>query len=191
MQLNSLTGQLLLAMPTLEDPNFSDSVVLLCHHDADGCMGLIINRPQELTVATVLEDLGCTSVEPTGSGDWRERQTFAGGPLDPFRGFVLHDGWHIYESTMQVSTELHLTASRDVLEDIASGNGPEHFMLILGYAGWGAGQLDAELAHGDWIVVPASTNAVFTKDPAQLWRTLVQPRSLQIVTLDRRTLSHL
>jgi putative transcriptional regulator len=169
MQLHSLTGQLLLAMPTLEDPNFRDSVVLVCHHDADGCMGLIINRPQALTVETVLEDLKCADDDPAGNADWRTQQTYAGGPMDAFRGFVLHDGWHIYESTMQVSSDLHLTASRDVLEEIASGDGPEHFMLILGYAGWGAGQLESELGRNDWLVAPANHHIVFHVPPEMRW----------------------
>jgi putative transcriptional regulator len=169
MQINSLTGQLLLAMPTLQDPNFRDSVVLVCHHDSDGCMGLIINRPQELTVEAVLEDLKCSDAQASGPSDWREQLTFTGGPMDSFRGFVLHDGWHVYESTMQVSPELHLTASRDVLEDIACGNGPEHFMLILGYAGWGAGQLESELGNNDWLVAPANQHIVFHVPPEMRW----------------------
>jgi putative transcriptional regulator len=169
MQINSLTGQLLLAMPTLEDPNFRDSVVLICHHDTEGCMGLIINRPQDLTVEAVLSDLKCSDAQASGPSDWRHQPAYTGGPMDPFRGFVLHDGWHVYESTMQVTAELHLTASRDVLEDIASGNGPEHFMLVLGYAGWGAGQLESELGNNDWLVAPANQHIVFHVPAEMRW----------------------
>jgi len=86
-----------------------------------------------------------------------------------FRGFVLHDGWHIYDSTLCVTPEIHLTTSRDVLEELAKGDGPEHFMLMLGYAGWDAGQLEDEISRNDWLVVPSSSHIVFHTPIEQRW----------------------
>lgn len=166
MQINQLAGQLLLAMPSLHDPNFANSVVLVCHHDAEGSMGLIINRPREVSVHDVLVDL---DIEPGKTEEIVSTDTqrvFEGGPVDSFRGFILHDGWHVYESTTQITPELYLTASRDILEALASGDGPEHYLLLLGYTGWGAGQLESELSNNDWLIAPASHHIIF-QEPAE------------------------
>jgi len=162
MQLTELSGQILLAMPTLTNPHFADSVVLICHHDEDGSMGLLINRPQHITVGAVLDDLKLGK-------DTMDAPTFEGGPVEPFRGFVLHDGWHIYDSTLCVTPEIHLTTSRDVLEDLGKGDGPEHFMLMLGYTGWDAGQLEDEISRNDWLVAPGSGHIVFHTPTEQRW----------------------
>jgi len=168
MLLNDLKGQLLLAMPSLEERQFKDSVILVCHHDQDGSMGLIINRPQDISIDDVLEDIHLTPNIPLLHALPKSRLiSYEGGPLDPFRGFVLHDGWHIYESTMQITSEFHLTTSKDVLEEIAQGEGPEHFMLILGYTGWSAGQLELELLENHWLVAGANPHIVF-EEPADL-----------------------
>jgi len=134
-------------------------------------MGLMINRPREISVADVLSDLDIDVANDHSPASQSEASTsvFEGGPVDDFRGFVLHDGWHVYESTMQITDELHLTSSRDVLEALGQGNGPEHFMLILGYAGWQAGQLESELFNNDWLIAPASHHIVFQEPPARRW----------------------
>ena len=169
MQINQLAGQLLLATPSLQDPNFKDAVVLICHHDEDGCMGLIINHPRQTSVQDVLTELGIRSRQLQHETSIDLHQVFEGGPVDEFRGFVLHDGWHIYESTTQITPELHLTASCDVLEELAVGEGPEHYLLLLGYAGWAAGQLESELTNNDWLVAPASHQIIFQEPPEQRW----------------------
>lgn len=166
MQVSELTGQLLLATPSLHDPSFAGAVVLVCHHDSEGCMGLIINRQQDISVHDVLDDLDISHQKLTQD---TSPLVFEGGPVGVFRGFILHDSWHIYESTMQISDEFHLTSSRDVLEQLAQGEGPEHYMFILGYAGWGAGQLEQELANNDWLIAPASHHIVFQEPPDQRW----------------------
>jgi len=163
MHLNELTGNLLLAMPSLQDANFSDSVILLCHHDEEGSMGLIINRPQHITVCAVLDDMHLEGIRQP------DQPTYEGGPVEPFRGFVLHDSWHVYDSTLCVTSEIHLTTSRDVLEDIARGDGPEHFMLLLGYAGWEAGQLEEEIGRNDWLISPADAQLVFHTPTEDRW----------------------
>jgi len=163
MRVNDLSGNLLLAMPSLDDVHFSDSVILLCHHDAEGSMGLIINRPQNITVGAVLDDMQLNGIRHP------EQPTFEGGPVEPFRGFVLHDSWHVYDSTLCVNPEINLTMSRDVLEDISQGEGPEHFMLLLGYAGWESGQLESEINRNDWLVSQADVQLVFHTPIEQRW----------------------
>ncbi len=176
--LTCLTGQALLATPSLTDPNFRDSVVLICHHDEQGAMGLIVNRPRELALEQVLDELGMypdedearkLSPQQLDRSRHREIPVFEGGPVDPFRGFVLHDGWHVYEATMQITSELHLSASRDVLRAIARNQGPEHFLFLLGYAGWASGQLEQELAENSWIVAPATHHLLFIEPPEGRW----------------------
>jgi putative transcriptional regulator len=169
MQINQLTGQLLLAAPALLDPGFKDAVILICHHDDAGCMGLMINRPRVITLTDVLTDLNIETKNQSQQPPSSQPNVFEGGPIDDFRGFVLHDGWHIYESTMQITPELHLTSSRDILEALGQGNGPEHFMLILGYAGWQPGQLENELAQNDWLIAPSSHHIVFQEPAAGRW----------------------
>jgi len=175
MLFDVLKGSLLLAMPSLQERQFKDSVILLCHHDAEGSMGLIINRPQDISIDDVLEDIQLTPahhiIEQLSQD---EVHSYEGGPIDPFRGFVLHDGHHIYESTMQITTELHLTTSKDVLEKIAQQQGPEHFILILGYAGWDAGQLETEILENNWLVTPANDTILFHTPPELRWALSAQ-----------------
>ncbi len=178
MQLRELKGQLLLAMPSLMDPNFHDGVVLLCHHDHDGSMGLLINRMHPVTVDHVLSDLKLDHVSGLNV------PTFEGGPVEPFRGFVLHDSRHSYTSTMTIAPGISLSTSLDVLEEIARGNGPERFLLLLGYAGWGGGQLEAEISHNDWLIAPADQEIIFQAPIEQRW-TL----SARSVGVDRAQLS--
>jgi len=175
MVLNDLNGKLLLATPSLQERQFKDSVILLCHHDEEGAMGLIINRPQEITIRDVLEDIQLFPQEDVLKTLPEHRLlSYEGGPMDAFRGFVLHDGWHMYESTMQITPELHLTTSRDVLEGLAEGLGPEHFMLILGYAGWDAGQLEQELLDNSWLIVGSSHHLIFETEPEHRWGLAAQ-----------------
>jgi putative transcriptional regulator len=169
MQMNQLAGQLLLATPSLQDPHFKDAVVLICSHDSEGSMGLIINRPRKISILDVLTDLDILTDDPVKDAAGLALPVYEGGPVDEFRGFVLHDGWHVFDSTMQVTLDLNLTASKDVLQELVKAEGPEHYMLILGYSGWSAGQLEAELANNDWLVAPASHHIIFQEPPEQRW----------------------
>lgn len=169
MQATRLSGQILLASPSLRDPNFANAVVLICHHDSEGCMGLVINRPGKISLLDVLNDLGFQAGDGERKNNPASQRVFEGGPVDSFRGFILHDGWHIYESTMQITPELHLTTSNDVLEELAHGDGPEHYLMMLGYSGWGAGQLEQELSNNDWLIAPLSDQIIFHESPEQRW----------------------
>jgi len=175
MLFDELKGNLLLATPSLQERQFKDSVILLCHHDAEGSMGLIINRSQDISIADVLEDIQLTPEYQIIQQLPKDQvHSYEGGPVDPFRGFVLHDGQHIYESTMKITSELHLTTSKDVLEKIAQQQGPEHFMLILGYTGWDAGQLESEILENHWLVTAASETILFHTSPELRWALSAQ-----------------
>jgi putative transcriptional regulator len=161
-----LTGQLLIAMPTLEDPRFAQSVIYVCAHTPEGAMGLVLNRPLERPrFDDLLRQLEVAPVPPA-----RRINLCSGGPMDNARGFVLHTADWTGEGSLRVSDELALTASLDVLKAIAEGHGPREGLLALGYAGWGPGQLDAEIQQNAWLSVPADETIVFDEEHETKWR---------------------
>jgi putative transcriptional regulator len=161
-----LTGQLLIAMPAMEDPRFAQSVIYLCAHTPEGAMGLVLNRPlQRPKFDELLEQLEVAPVPPA-----RRIRLCAGGPMDNARGFVLHTADWTGEGSLRVTDGLALTASLDVLKAIAEGRGPREGLLALGYAGWGPGQLDAEIQQNAWLSVPADETIVFDGDHDTKWR---------------------
>ena len=166
--MHDLTGQLLIAAPTLDDAHFRRSVVLICHYDAEGCMGLIINKPGKLTLAAMLEDLG-VEIQDSQRQLLERIPIHDGGPVDPMRGFILHDAAHRFERTMRIDDALHLSASPDVLHALAQGQGPRHFLALLGYAAWAPGQLEQELLAGDWLIAPSTLALIFQQDASTCW----------------------
>lgn len=175
-----LTGQLLIAMPSLDDPNFDRSVIYLCAHSDEGAMGLVINRP--LREPSFLELLRQLKVETQPAA--REIRLCHGGPVDHARGFVLHSSDWLGEGTLQVDDEVALTASLDVLKAFAEGGGPRAGLLALGYANWGPGQLDEELQNNVWLSAAASEDLIFGTDPDTTWR-----RALASLRVDPTLLS--
>ena len=161
----SLTGQLLVAMPQMRDPRFTRSVIYMCAHNAEGAMGLVINRlVGSITFPDMLEQLGIAAGE-----HGRQIKVHFGGPVDSGRGFVLHSDEYRHEGTVAVVDGMALTATIDILKDIAGGHGPRRCLLALGYAGWGAGQLDAEIQANGWLTVPADADLVFEGDLDGKW----------------------
>jgi putative transcriptional regulator len=161
-----LHNQFLVAMPSLADPNFSHSVTLICEHNERGALGLVINRPLDMRMSEVLDQLSL----PTEDARLRSMPVLAGGPVQRDRGFVLHrPGPRNWESTMRVSDSLHVTTSRDVLAAMAKGEGPVPAAIALGYAGWEAGQLDEELLQNAWLTVPCDDSLVFELPFEQRW----------------------
>jgi putative transcriptional regulator len=153
-------------MPTLADPNFSHSVTLVCEHNERGALGIVINRPLEMRMSEVLDQLSL----PTEDARLRGMPVLAGGPVQRDRGFVLHrPGPQRWESTMQVSGTLHVTTSRAVLAAMAKGVGPGQAAIALGYAGWEAGQLDEELLQNAWLTVPCDDSLIFDLPFEQRW----------------------
>jgi len=165
-----LSNHFLVAMPDLADPNFFHTVTLICEHNDQGALGIVVNRPSELILADIFEQLELDS----GSQSLRETTVFQGGPVQTDRGFVLHDG-QPWDSTLAISRQLLLTTSRDVLAALAAGDGPTNWLLALGYAGWSAGQLEQEMAANAWLSVPA--------DPDVLFATAVEDRYQAAATL--------
>ncbi len=161
-----LSNHLLVALPALHDDHFARSVTLVCQHDGDGAMGVMINRASEYTLGEVFQQMGISS-------DYQALQSqivLAGGPVHPERGFVLHDGAREWDSTLTVGDGLYLTTSRDVLEAMARGDGPPQAVVALGCAGWGAGQLEQELVDDSWLMVPAGRDLLFEFPLEQRWQ---------------------
>ncbi len=165
-----LTGQCLVAMPTLHDPNFARAVVFVCAHSKEGAMGIIVNRPMdELAFPDILEQLGIAPSIYCGA-----IAVHSGGPIEAERGFVLHSAEYHHPETLTVDTAVALTATPDVLRAIAQGSGPRHSLMALGYAGWGAGQLDAELKENSWLTVAPDTRLLFGPGTEEKWLHAVE-----------------
>ncbi|QDC43748.1 YqgE/AlgH family protein [Methylophilus medardicus] len=146
----NLTGQILIAMPAMEDPYFSKSVILVCNHDADGAMGMILNHPLQINVGDLFEqlDMSCET-------DYQqERQVHFGGPVQVERGFVLHTPATEFNTTMELSDGLAMTSSKDILEAAARDEAPQDMFIALGYTGWSAGQLEEEIQANAWLNLP-------------------------------------
>ncbi len=175
-----LTGHLLVAMPGMRDPRFEKTVIYLCAHNADGAMGLVVNRVLEsLSFPDLLTQL---DIQPVGLGE--EIRVHFGGPVETGRGFVLHSADYIQPATMSVDGRISLTATIDILRAIAEGGGPRSCMLALGYAGWGPGQLDNEIKMNGWLHVDADEALVFDDDLDTKWE-----RALAKIGIDPRMLS--
>jgi len=158
----SLKHQFLLAMPLLREGLFAGSITYLCEHDARGAMGLIVNRPLRLSLGDICDHLEVTVVDSQ-----REQTVLAGGPVQPDHGFVLHrtESTRSWDATLVINEELSLTSSRDILVAMGAGEGPSDALIALGYAGWGAGQLEDEIADNAWLTLPADTAILFDHPP--------------------------
>jgi putative transcriptional regulator len=161
-----LDDQFLIAMPGMKDDRFARSVIYICAHSEEGAMGLIINQAQPMLFPDLLVQLGILEEQeairlPAETRDFVIRN---GGPVDRSRGFVLHTDDYLVESSLPVSEEVCLTATVDILRAISSGRGPRHALMALGYAGWGAGQLESEIAANGWLTCPASSELLFDGD---------------------------
>jgi putative transcriptional regulator len=168
---DTLAGKLLVAMPGMSDPRFDRSVIMMCAHDAEHAMGVVINKPKdELTLSAVLGHLGLEA-----EGEVSERAVLDGGPVRPDRGYVLHsEDFAAGDATQEVAPGVRLTATRDVLEAVASDHAPSNFVLALGCAGWGAGQLENELRHNAWLVVDFDNAIVFDEGHTDKWERAIR-----------------
>jgi len=166
----SLTNHFLIAMPGLQDPNFARTVTYVCEHTDQGAMGIVINRPMEIRLGEVLSQLDIDSEDRTVLNSF----VYLGGPVQPERGFVLHTGGQSYDSTLSITADISVTTSRDVLEAIATGEGPARRLIALGYAGWGGGQLEAEMSANAWLSGPADTDIIFSLPAEARWLAAAQ-----------------
>ena len=180
----NLTNHFLIAMPGLEDSLFGKSVVYVCEHTARGALGLVINKPTEMNLPALFEkvELGLKRIDLT------DNPVFQGGPVQTERGFVLHEPIYIgadnqsealYASTMSIPGGLEMTTSKDVLEALASGNGPKKVLITLGYAAWGEGQLESELGENSWLTVDATREVIFDTPVAERYERALGLLGLQ------------
>ena len=175
-----LTGKLLIAMPAMEDPRFTQSVILICAHTDEGAMGIVLNRPlAKPSFVALLQQL---DVEPTPPA--RQIRLCQGGPVDHGRGFVLHTTDWIGDGSLHVASDLALTASLDILQEITGGRGPREGLLALGYASWGPGQLDQEMGENVWLRAPTEHQVLFDDDYDTKWH-----RALGILRINPLKLS--
>lgn len=152
----NLKHHFLLAMPGLAGDYFAASLTYVCEHNDDGAMGIIVNRPSELTLVELLSQVGLKT-----NRKWVDTQVFEGGPVATERGLVLHTGERQYESSASLGESMYLSTALEVLDAIAQDDGPEQFIVALGYAGWGAGQLEDEVTNNVWLTIPASLDVLF------------------------------
>jgi putative transcriptional regulator len=168
-----LTGQFLIAAPDMGDPRFEQTVIVMVHHGKGGAFGIVVNRPAtERKLADLLGDFGQPGTNVSGS-----IEVYAGGPVEPRIGFILHSAEYHRPETVAIDEKLALTSSPAVLTDIAAKRGPKQFIFAFGYAGWGPGQLEEELNQQAWFIAPADPQLLFGDAPEQLWHDALARRS--------------
>jgi len=183
MNMINLTNHFLIAMPQLDDPNFHHTTTYICEHNENGAMGLIINRPLDLNLDDVLEQMNI-DIEDDSLGNV---PVYNGGPVQAERGFILHQPATLWESTVIIADDLAVTTSKDMLGAIAAGNQPKHFLITLGYAGWGAGQLEAEIADNAWLNGPADPSIIFNEPVENRWRKAASAMGIDLNMLSSET----
>lgn len=165
MEPATLTGQFLIAMPELGDPNFARTVTLLCQHSPEGALGIVINRPSTMKLGEIFRQMNITTNDQTTS----DIPIFTGGLVQAERGFIIHNSNSQWDSSLAIAENINLTTSRDILEAIAVGEGPEKSFIALGYAGWGGNQLEQEIINNAWLNIPFNQATIFDTPIAQRW----------------------
>ena len=177
-----LNNHFLVAMPSMKDPNFNGTVTYLCKHDEKGALGIIINRPLDMQVLDIFQQLSFDVIDETQA----DRPVLGGGPLQREMGFVLHQSEDPYDKTLNPSeTSIKVTVSQDILNSMARGEGPNPALVALGYAGWDSGQLEAELAANAWLSVPASPAILFDTPFDERWESAAALLGVNISQLSR------
>ncbi|TKT73873.1 YqgE/AlgH family protein [Afipia massiliensis] len=184
-----LDGQLLIAMPVMDDERFARSVIYLCAHSSEGAMGIIVNRPAgsiDFPQLLVQLDIINKADQIKLRGSAEDMKVLKGGPVDTSRGFVLHSSdFFIKDATLPIDDGICLTATLDILKAIAAGSGPKHAILALGYAGWAPGQLENEIQHNGWLHCPADADLIFGLDAEDKYQ-----RALEKIGIDLAMLSN-
>lgn len=176
----NLTHHFLIAMPAMADPHFSRTLTFICEHNDQGALGIVINRPIEMNLAALLEQVAI----PLASEAFKSIPIHFGGPVQVDRGFVLHTPLGSWQSTLAVSSEIGLTTSKDILQAVARGEGPGKLFVTLGYAGWAPGQLENELAQNAWLTVQAKPEVIFDLPAEQRL-----PAAMELLGIDFASLS--
>jgi putative transcriptional regulator len=157
----NLTNHFLIAMPNMADPRFAKTVTFICEHNDQGALGLVLNKPIEMTLSTLFEQIKV----PLGDSGLRDAPVHFGGPVQIDRGFVLHRPLGAWQSTLAVDQDVGLTTSKDILEAVGRGDGPRDVLVTLGYAGWSPGQLEQEIVQNAWLTVRADPHVIFEEEP--------------------------
>ena len=177
---NNLAGHLLIAMPAMADPNFAQTVTYICEHSDQGALGLVINRPLDIDLGEVFAQLELKNCDKAMSG----QPVLHGGPVNMERGFVIHETEESWENSMSINDSIQVTTSRDILIAMANGHGPRRATVALGYAGWGAGQLEHEILENSWLNTPANAQIIFDTPFADRWQ-----QSAQLLGIDLSMIS--
>jgi len=180
MESTRFANHFLIAMPNLADPNFSHTVTLVCEHNEKGALGIVINRPTDLTLTDLVEHLEIEQGMPVPE----DVTVYSGGPVQMDHGFVLHQPLGSWESTLAIDTDLGLTTSRDIITATVSGNGPERQLIALGYAGWAPGQLEREIADNAWLTVPNDPDIVFSLPSSKRWHAAAGKLGIDLNLID-------
>ncbi len=175
-----LSGKILIAMPGMGDPRFDHSVVFICAHSDEGAMGIVINKPaHDLTFRALMKQLGISASE-----NMRDIRVHIGGPVELTRGFVLHStDYHGSVATLKVNDRFGMTTTLDILESLAAGEGPDQSLLALGYAGWGKGQLESEIARNGWLTADATPELVFSRASDTKWAAALKTLGIEPMML--------
>jgi putative transcriptional regulator len=175
-----LDNQFLIAMPNLADSNFFHTVSYLCQHNEEGALAIVINRPTEMTLGAIFEQMKIDSC----SQKIKDTPIFAGGPVQQERGFIIHNkGTKTWDSSIPISDSTALTSSRDILEAIAKNEGPDEYLIALGYAGWGAGQLEKEIINNTWLTTPCEPSIIYNTPIPQRWDKAADQIGIDITQL--------
>lgn len=178
-----LTEQLLIAMPGLQDGFFDRSVSLVCQHDEQGAMALMLNRDSEYSLGTLFAQLELACDDPALC----QRPVLSGGPVKPERGFILHEDGGPWDSSLQLACGLTVSSSRDILEALAAGKGPKRFQVLLGYSGWSANQLEAEIADNAWLHAPLSREIIFDMPAGRRWQAAARQIGVDLSLLSSQS----
>ncbi|MBA3033209.1 MAG: YqgE/AlgH family protein [Gammaproteobacteria bacterium] len=180
----SLANHFLIAMPAMTDPNFARTLTYLCEHNAGGALGIIVNRPLDLSLGALFDRVNIPLVPGQTAAKYRDLPVFFGGPVQPERGFVLHRPAGSWQSTLNVTSEIGLTSSRDILQAMSSDGEPSEILMSLGYSGWAAGQLEWELSQNAWLTVAADPAIIFNLPAEERL-----PAAMQLLGIDFANLS--
>lgn len=172
----NLSNQLLIAMPAMDDPNFTRTVTLICEHNDEGCFGVTINRPIEITIGDLFQQLDIASIEQK----LLDSTAVNGGPVQSSQGFVLHDTDRAWEGTLKITDDLAITSSKDILDAIAIGDGPDNFLLALGCASWSPGQVEDELKQNAWLTCPADHGILFETPYSKRWTSAAKTLGVDV-----------
>ena len=182
-QETNLTNHFIIAMPSLQDGNFSESVTYICEHDENGALGITINRPSEISLAEILSQLQLN----ISSDHIIDQTVLNGGPVQIDRGFILHSPTGNWDSSLKVTSSIAVTTSQDIMQAIANNEGPEKSLIALGYAGWGPGQLEYELSENAWLSCPATEEILFNTPLEKRWRAAALLLGIDLQLLSNQT----